>query len=700
MNIALSFQARILDGPGERTPFPATVPGNVQKDYAAAFGFKDPFFADNYRQFEAIEDSTFEYFAPVDVMPEPGEEIWFVSGGIDYSYSVCLDDRVLYRYEGMYRPVELNLTPYLNGHNLLRIVILPHPKRPDAPQGREQADHSAKPPVCYGWDWNPRLLISGLWEECRLERRTAGTITRVCPSYTLNGDRTEARVRFDVECRSEVTLTLADREGNVVYEGKEKEFVLKNPHLWWCNGQGEAYLYTYTVRSGEDSRCGQIGFRTVRLLRNRPESPLFPKGRYDAPITIELNGRPIPAKGSNFVNPELFWGDDSESVYEPLVRLAYEAHMNVFRMWGGAGLRKDSFYSLCDRYGIMIWQEFMLACNNYPGTPEYLAVLEKEAHACLDRLLPHPCLTLLCGGNELFNSWSGMDDQSLPLRLLDKICFERAPQIPFNKTSPMTGMAHGCYLFYEPDYMGGDVWEMFQKASNTAYTEFGVPSMADADILRSIIPEEELFPPKPTRSYLAHHGFEAWGPTRWICPEIIERYFGKPDNLEQMVDESQLLQAEGYKGAFEEMRRQWPVCSFMTNWDYNEPWPCAANNSLLSYPARPKPAYTAVRDALRPSLFSAKIPRFGWEAGQTLTFEIWLLNDSPLPACGKVTAYLLSDGVRTELAVWEARTEPCRNEKGPEVSFVVPKGREKTFSLELQADNGMQSCYRLCRFRP
>lgn len=82
----------------------------------------------------------------------------------------------------------------------------------------------------------------------------------------------------------------------------------------------------------------------------------------------------------------------------------------------------------------MVWQEFMLSCNNYIGTKRYLKVLEKEARSIVRVLRSHPCLVIWCGGNELFNNWSGMDDQSSALRLLNKICYEEDFEKPFLMT--------------------------------------------------------------------------------------------------------------------------------------------------------------------------------------------------------------------------------------------------------------------------
>ena len=138
-----------------------------------------------------------------------------------------------------------------------------------------------------------------------------------------------------------------------------------------------------------------------------------------APAQIELNGRKIFAKGSNWVNPEIFPGTITEKRYEELLSLALQAHFNMLRSWGGGIINKDAFFELCDRMGILVWQEFPLACNCYPDTSRYLKVLEQEATSIIRRLRKHACLAIWCGGNELFNNWSGMTSQSLPLRLLE-----------------------------------------------------------------------------------------------------------------------------------------------------------------------------------------------------------------------------------------------------------------------------------------
>ena len=676
---------------GTTEEFPATVPGNIQLDYGNYRGFSNVQYSDNYKQYLPLENDCWEYRTTLAYEKKDRERVFFVSGGIDYQYDILLNGSNLYSYEGMYRKVDLDLTDRLVGNDTLTVRIYPHPKRVDAPEGtRDEADESCKPPVCYGWDWHPRLLVSGMWQDAYIETRDEFYIDNVEVLVSLNDEMTEGCLRASFTCEKPCTISLYDRNDTLMYEGSDTEFTIANPNLWWCNGQGTPYLYRWVIRNEKEERSGKIGFRKLRLVRNigAKDPREFPKSRYDAPITIELNGRRILAKGSNFVNPEIFRSAETKELYDELLTLAKDAHMNLLRMWGGACACKDTFYDLCDEYGILVWQEFMLACNNYIATEHYMKVLESEASALILALRHHPCLALWCGGNELFNGWSGMTDQSHALRLLNKLCFELDYDRPFLATSPLVGMAHGGYRFFD-EKQGGDIFHEFQRASNTAYTEFGVPSSASIECLKKIIPEDELFPIEPTNAWIAHHAFSAWGPDAWLCLPTLEKYFGKPTSLEDIVEQSNWLQCAGYQAAFEEMRKQRPHCSMMLNWCYNEPWITAGNNSIISYPATPKPSYEFVKSALRPTLFSARISKFDWSAGEVFEAELWLLNDSPKTVSGKVHARLQIGNEIIDLLEWYADAEKNANRQGPTVRQILPN--IDTDRLVLSLESGERS---------
>lgn len=652
--------------------FKATVPGNIQYDYSVFKKFDDIYFADNIHQFLPLEDEEWEYIARLQYDRCADESVWFISRGIDYLYDIRLNGEILYRYEGMYRHVELDLTEKLLGNDILTIHVYPHPKRKNAPAGtRDQADESCKPPFCYGWDWNPRLLISGMWEDAWIETRNPYSISNTEALASLNEDLTIGTVSFTSHCEVACKYELYDEKNQLIACSNTPLLTVSSPKLWWCNGQGEPTLYRWVISNERECTEGKIGFRRIRLVRNTgardPDG--FPKSCYAPPATFELNGRRIFGKGSNWVNCELFKGAPDKIRYMEMLTLAKDANINFLRVWGGSGPEKDLFYQICDELGIMVWQEFMLACNNYVSTPHYMNVLEQEATAILKRLRSHPCIALWCGGNELFNGWSGMTTQSKALRLLNALCLRYDPDIPFNPTSPIDGMGHGGYQF---EHDGTEVFQEFQKSSMTAYTEFGIPSASSVKTLKRIIPPEELFPPRATKSWVTHHGFGAWIGDAWLFPDTIEKYFGIPESLESLAENSQWLQAAGYQACYEEARRQWPHCGLAACWCFDEPWYTAANNSLIAYPNIPKPAYFSVKAALRPTIFSARIKKFSWKAREMLEIELWFLNDSPVTKNAHVSLSVEIGQMHQQMLQWDAFAEGNSNLQGPTARLRLP----------------------------
>lgn len=562
-----------------------------------------------------------------------------------------------------------------------------------------------KAAVSYGWDWHPRLIPLGLCEATGFEARPRVHLRHVDFSYVLSEDLDSADLTVTVETSepgARHTWTLADPSGRTVLEGARPKARLDHPQLWWTHDQGPQALYTLRVElASGDSYLRKVGFRRVRLVMYDGawdvDSPM-PRSRDLPPVTVELNGRRLFAKGSNWVNPDVFHGRVGRETYRPLVELARGAHFNLLRCWGGAPAAKEPFFDLCDEMGLLVWQEFPLSCNLYPDDAAYLATLDHESRALIRRVRQHPCLALWVGGNELFNSWSRMTDQSLPLRLLNRNCYDLDPLTPFLPTSPIEGMGHGDYRFRNK---GRDVFQTFQQARCTAYSEFGCPGASPVEYLRRIIPQAELWPPKAGTSWETHHGIRAWevDETTWLCTSIIEDYFGPSSSLEDLVAKSTWLQSEGYRSVYEEARRQQPKCSMALSWCYNEAWPCAANNSIINWPAQPKPAYYSIRDACRPVLVSARIPKFQWMAGEEFSAELWLLNDTArIPEGATVVANLIFVNRRISIGKWDFRAEGLRAaQEGPRVISLLPSVPGGEFILELVVSSHAEwsSSYRL-----
>lgn len=688
--------------------YAAKVPGAVQLDYAKAKSWDNHMFGENWKDYRWMEDVYWTYktsFSNPNISKD--ERYFFISKGIDYKFEIFLNREMIFAQEGMFKYVELDLTNKLVEDNLLEVLVFPVPKIPGMPDDRQQAAQSTKPAVSYLWDWHPRLIPSGIWDDTFLEVRKKNHFTDVYLDYHLSDNYDRATINLEIEgtdiVNKKFKWSLIDPAGaavidetGLISELSTKTFELDNPKLWWTHDHGVPNLYISKLelfdKNGNklDEQKQKIGFRKIQLVMHKgawDKPNTFPKGRSNPPITLELNGRIIFGKGSNWVNPDIFPGVITKERYNALLENAVKANLNIFRIWGGGIVNKESFYDLCDEKGILVWTEFPLACNNYVGTDSYLNVLRQESEAIISRIRKHPSNAIWSGGNELFNFWSGMTDQSLALRLLNSQCYQLNPTTPFIPTSPIMGMGHGHYVFRDYN-THEEVYSWMSRSSATAYTEFGMPGSASVELLKKIIPEEELFPPKEGTSWESHHAFKAWMQDTWLMKDMLTDYFGEAKDLAELVERSQWVQSEGYKCIFEEARRQKPVCSMALNWCYNEPWITAANNSLISYPNKPKPAFDAVSNSCRPFLVSARIPKFSWKEGETFYCDIFILNDlySDIPY-GKVIIKLQANEEETELLTWEFdKAAPNENIVGPTIRGVLPHWNTDRFTLVLEFD--------------
>lgn len=717
----VGYSARPEIPPAEM--YPAVVPGAVQLDYARAKQWPSYLEGTNFQEYAWMEDVYWLYRTALDFSVTPEQSATLVFEGIDYRYQIRIDGAVAAAGEGMFTPVRIDITRFAGSPHVLEVLIYPVPKADDS-QTRSQARLSCKPAACYGWDWHPRLVSSGLFRDVKLLIRDARHIETLDAGYTLSDDlcicTLHARVSLAADCTVRVRLldgqTVAAEETRDCCAGETAfTMTVEDPKLWYPIGFGPQHRYTLSAAAIDGAGCvlaetvRRIGFRRSRLVMNeggweRPRR--FPKSRSDAPATLELNGRRIFAKGSNWVNAHIFPGALTDADYASLLSLAEKANMNLLRVWGGGFVNHEAFFELCDEKGIMVWQEFPLACNEYPDDPHYLSVLEREATSIVRRLRTHPCLVLWCGGNELFNGWSQMTEQHHALRLLDKVCYTEDRCTPFIMTSPLNGMGHGHYLNYD-ETTGEEFITALVHSDNTAYPEFGSPAAASPAYIRRFLSEEDYRDCTASNAaWRGHHAFLAWQPGTWLRFPEVEYYFGGYSDFDDFCRKSQFLQAMCYRSYFEEMRKQWPRCAMALNWCFNEPWPTVANNSLLSWPDIPKPGYEAVKAALRPQLASLRIDRHLWNAGELFRGEVWVLNDSlaDLPCLTVEVSYaagkqdLVKWGTLQCLPVPAQRNRPCG-----EVIFPIPGGLtgEITVSLAVAGRPDMDSEYRyLCRAAP
>ena len=683
---------------------PARVPGAVQLDMRRKCGLPDYNYGTNVQQYEWMEKAFWHYRTTAYVEDTKGDIPYLVLESIEYRYDIRLNGRSVCVGEGLYTPVALNLSDYTGQTIAIEVIVYPAPVRPGTSYRRQEYSASCKPAFSYGWDWSPRLIALGLCGDAYLEYRPTAAIEEFSLTYTLAPDLSAADVTVTFATLGQSSLlrfTLYSPDGESAYSVDKQApacrdsftFTLKHPELWWPSGHGEQNQYTaalqsFTTTSIADSLEQRTGFRRIKLVMNageweRPEG--LPATQRRAPITMEINGRRIFAKGSNWVPPDFFLANMAEESYREQLRLVKEAHMNMLRVWGGGYINKEAFYTLCDQLGILVWQEFPLACANYPDDEDYLSVLEQESVSIIKRLRSHPCLALWSGGNELFNEWSGLTNQSLALRLLEKNCYDLDRHTPFIATSPLYGMGHGHYVMRAD---GQEALQIFRSKDYTAYTEFGCAAPSPYTYLQQYIPADELETVEPGGSYELHHAVNAWrSKSDWFSKEIVEYFCGKTDTVKETAEKGVYVQGLMYQYVFEEIRKQWPTCSMALNWCFNEPWPTAAGNSLINYPAIPKPAYERVKNALRDAKASIRPEKLLWRFGEKCSIGLWILNDTPRPlASGTISAFLSWDDKEMPLLTWTYEAVPAmEKQQGPSLFFQVPVAADGRFYIRLEA---------------
>jgi len=229
---------------------------------------------------------------------------------------------------------------------------------------------------------------------------------------------------------------------------------IDNPMLWWPNGMGEQSLYAVKV-SAEMADKNLVsnefnaGIRTIMLNTDKIDS----KNRMFAFV---VNGVKTFCKGANWEPADSIYGRVSDSKFEKLIREAKEANFNMLRMWGGGVYERDFFYECCDRFGILIWQDFGFSCAAYPDELDWFREeVEKEVDYQTKRLRNHPCLAIWCGNNEnqahleVYREksyWAGDKKPASPggtilyNNIMPRIVRINCPEIPYWNSSPYGGV--------------------------------------------------------------------------------------------------------------------------------------------------------------------------------------------------------------------------------------------------------------------
>jgi len=645
---------------------PVQVPGSVHTDLLALGRIPDPFVADNELRVQWVAERDWEYRLTFQVSPEllAEERVFLVCDGLDTLADVTFNGQPVGHAENMFRRYRWDVTEHLvGGDNEVRIVFLSptaYIREKQAKQALVSPSQSIpggsylrKAPCQFGWDWGPKLPPIGIWKDIRLEGYSVARLddvhlrqrhsqppspslppTRGKGDVTVSADVTIERWR-DADLKAVLRLTAPDGQTweetgfflkNPVSEG-HLEIEVSDPQLWWPNGYpstslragGAQPLYEVQVAlyQGEtlcDRRTFQLGLRTLELRQESDE--------FGTSFTFVVNGIPIFAKGANWIPADSFPARVSDTHLEHLIRSAASAHMNMLRVWGGGFYEEERFYDLCDRYGILVWQDFIFSCGMYPDDEAFFENVRVEAVENIRRLRHRASLVLWCGNNEMEWGWvswgwnKSEDYQRLKEaydrmfhHFLPEICAAEDPDHPYWPSSPSSNTP-----FVDPNSVrAGDThnWEVwhgnrpfsgYRDHNSRFVSEFGFQSLPPLETIRTYADESEW---NMTSYIMEHHQRNAAGNGKIIT--YMTDHFRLPEDFESLVYLTQLLQAEAVRTGVEYWRRNRHRTSGTLYWQLNDCWPVASWASL-DYFGRWKALHYAARRFYAPVLLSAAPP--------------------------------------------------------------------------------------------
>lgn len=646
---------------------PASVPGTVHTDLLAAGKIPDPFYRMNELDVQWVDTERWVYRKEFDISKDflDGDAIHLVAEGLDTFAEIILNGKSVAKTSNMFVAHRFAIKSLLKiGNNILEICFdspTIRIKKLEEQYGALQVSHvpygvyarvyARKAQYSFGWDWGPKLSTTGIWRSIHLDASCGCRIKSVI-ARTVKIAKHNADVRVDVELERKgrvprvLTFELTGKgfayRKSFAVNGPRKSVTIKipNPNIWWPNGYGDQPMYQIRISAEaggieRDTKITAFGIRTVRLLQQKDS-----EGKS---FIMEINGEKIFCKGADWIPSDSFIPRIPESTYERLLTLARDAHMTMIRVWGGGIYEQDTFYELCDRLGLMVWQDFMFACGEYPENRWFLQQVKDEAEKAVTRLRNHPSIVVWCGNNECEwdfckrNPGKNADDMkgaSIFRDLLPSVCQSLDGTRPYWRSSPFgSGFPNDESNGNHHQWSMWGLWKDYKEyeSDNARFvTEFGFQAMADAKTYDPVtLPSDR----RPQSQVIEHHNKLPEGTQRLF--RFQAAHYSVGGDFDDFIYKSQLVQAEALKMAVEHWRRRKFKTAGSLFWQLNDCWP-VSSWSVVDSALRPKAAYYYAKKFFAPLLVSFKQMEDGLEVWGTsdvlkpvrceLNVSLWSLN--------------------------------------------------------------------------
>ena len=622
---------------------PGTVPGSVQTDLMALKLIPDPYWRDDEAKIQWVGLSNWQYRTrfDVDAATLSRAHVDLVFDGLDTFADVYLNGHRILSADNMFRRWRVPVKSLLHaGANTLEVKLYSPIERlqpwllkqpyalpgefdsafGDEPKGRQTANYVRKAAYQYGWDWGPRIVTEGIWQDVKLESWDALRLAdfSIAQRHVTAGIaklQAQLDIRSDAPAAAHVVVRWRAPDGGVgslhrwamLKAGDNAiaiPFEIDHPQRWWPAGYGKPNLYDFHVEVTVDGRLRasadrETGLRSVELRRH--------KDRWGKSFEFVVNGVPIFAKGANFIPPGIFPTRVTPARIRQLLESARDANMNMLRVWGGGYYLPDDFYAMADKLGLMVWQDFMFGGAIPPSDPAFRDNVRVEATQQVQRLRDHPSIVLWCGNNEVETGWESWDDRKAFKKTLTAaqrqhieqgmrelfdhtlrdVVVKNEPDVPYWPSTPGTDYDGPVNVTNEGDYHYWNVWSG-DALPATAYldvtprfmSEYGLQSMPVMQTIDAFTePSDRSIDSKVMR---AHQKFDGGNGNQRLL-KYVERKFGKPRDLASFAYLSQVMQADGIQLAAEHLRASRPESMGSLYWQLDDTWPGITWSSIDWY---------------------------------------------------------------------------------------------------------------------
>ncbi|KAJ5558058.1 Glycoside hydrolase family 2 immunoglobulin-like beta-sandwich [Penicillium sp. DV-2018c] len=690
-----TFRDRDDELPDSWMPVPS-VPSTVQQDLIANNRLEDPYIGFNELKARWVNEKSWVYRH---VFPRPevrgGATAALVFDGLDTFASVRLNGVTVLESSNMFLGYRVDITKALklSEESVVLEIEFDCAQLKASELRNKDTNHKwhgfngdmarlavRKAQYHWGWDWGPVIMTAGIWREVRLEIYSARVEdlwpqTCLAPSYETASITATARIdASQVEglvARFSLTLSGHEISCQDVTVGADQTaratFEVNKPALWWPHGYGAQTLYEVSVSL---LRCGKEVHSLSKKFGIRSAEVVQQPDKHGKSFYFRVNGVDIFCGGSCWIPADSLLPSISADRYRKWIQLMVAGGQMMVRVWGGGIYEDDTFYDACDELGVLVWQDFMFGCGNYPTWPELLDSVRQETIYNVQRLRHHPSIVIYVGNNE---DYQVQEQAGLTYDFEDKdpenwLKTDFPARYIYEKLLPDVVAENSPSTFYHPGSPWGDgkvtsdptvgdihqwnVWhgsqekyQIFDTLGGRFNSEFGMEAFPHMSTIEYFVENEA--DKHPQSQVLDFHN-KADGHERRLATYLVENLRMATD-LETYIYLTQVVQAETMMFGYRGWRRQWGddrKCGGALLWQLNDCWP-TISWAIVDYFLRPKPAYYTVKRVMQPLAIGVRREHHDWSAVHAQPpaqsrWEMWVASSRQEVVRGTVELRFLS----------------------------------------------------------